>query len=68
MKTVTAYITEDGTLHRTEEAAQKHAMALSRHDEIDAFLASEYNPYTSTAQRGIVRQSIINWEIWKAHE
>lgn len=68
MKKTTAFVTQDGKLHLTEEEAERHEMALSQHESIDSFLSSEYNPYTSTAQRGIIRQALINWELWKAHE
>ncbi len=65
MKKINAYITEDGKLHTSEEAAKRHEMTLSKHSVIDDFLASESNPYKASPQRSIARQSIINWELWK---
>lgn len=65
MKQIKAFVTEDGKLHPTEEAAKRHEMALSKHSLIDDFLNGPMNPYTATPQKSIARQSIINWEIWK---
>lgn len=65
MKKVNAFVTEDGKLHASEEAAKRHEMALSKHEVIDQFLSSASNQYTATPQKAIARQSIINWELWK---
>lgn len=65
MKTIKAFVTEDGKLHASEEDAKRHEMALSKHTLIDDFLNGPSNPYTATPQKSIARQSIINWEIWK---
>lgn len=65
MKQIKAFITEDGKLHPTLEAAHRHEMALLKHTEIDEFLMSPANKYSSIAQRSIARQSIISWELWK---
>ena len=67
MKQIKAFITEDGKIHTTEEAAKRHELALSKHSLIDEFLASGANSYTAIPQRSIARQSIINWEIWKGN-
>jgi hypothetical protein len=67
MKQIKAYVTEDGKIHATEDAAKRHEMALSQHDLIDEFLNSKSNLYTATPQKSIARQSIINWELWKNH-
>jgi hypothetical protein len=65
MKKVNAFITEDGKLHASEEAAKRHEIALAKHESIDRFLSSASNHYTATPQKAIARQSIINWELWK---
>lgn len=65
MKPIKAFVTDDGKLHSSEEAARRHEMALSKHTVIDEFLASDQNPYVATPQKSIARQSIINWELWK---
>ena len=67
MKTIKAFVTEDGKLHASEDDAKRHEMALSKHTVIDDFLNSPLNPYTATPQKSIARQSIINWEIWKGN-
>ena len=65
MKTITAFMTEDGRIYQSEVEAQRHEIELSKHAIIDQFLASKDNPYTSIPQKGISRQSIIGWELWK---
>jgi len=65
MKTIQAFITEDGRLFQFEKEAQRHEVELYKHAIIDEFLSSPENPYTSIPQKGISRQSIISWELWK---
>lgn len=65
MKTITAYQTKDGKIFDSEEEAKRHEMFLSKHDIIDEFLKSSLNPYVAIPQKGMARQSIINWETWK---
>lgn len=66
MKTIEAFVTDDGKLHATKEDAQKHEMAMSQAPLIDKFMESAANPYTTIAARSMARQSIINWEMWKS--
>lgn len=66
MKQIKAFVTEDGKIHATKEDAHKHEMAMSKYALIDQYMASDSNPYTTIAARSMARQSIINWEIWKA--
>lgn len=65
MKTIKAFMTEDGVIHSSEEDAQRHEMVLSKHTIIDKFLDSKMNPYKGIPQKSIARQSIIGWEMWK---
>lgn len=65
MKTITAFQAKDGKLFDNEEEAKRHEMFLSKHDVIDEFLKSIFNPYVALPQKSIARQAIINWELWK---
>ena len=61
MKTITAFVTNDGQVFERLETAQ----VLQNQDVIENFLDSELNPYKAKIQRAIARQSIVCWETWK---
>jgi hypothetical protein len=66
MKTVLAYVTDDGQLFPNGEQAAYHEMFLNKQQVVEDFLASNLNVYTGQAQKSIARNTIINWELWKA--
>ena len=66
MKTITAFMTSNGSLFETELQAQTYEIMLEKQGIIDSYLISEANVYNSGPQRTIARQSIISWEVWKA--
>ena len=63
---VVAYQTVDGCLFSDEREALRHNIFLRDKEMIGEFLDSEYNPYTSVAQKALVRNAIINYELWKS--
>jgi len=65
MKTIQAYVTEDGQIFASEDKANLHAMFLEKQDVVDDFINSEDNPYKASAAKSIARSSVVNWEIWK---
>lgn len=65
MKTITAFVTNDGQVFERLETAQVHEVFLQNQDVIENFLDSELNPYKAKIQRAIARQSIVCWETWK---
>ena len=65
MKQIKAFVTDDGILHTSEEAAERHEIAISFNVDIDKFLLSKESPYAAVPQKSIARQSIIRWELWK---
>lgn len=66
MENVVAFKTSDGTLFETKEGAERHELFLTKESTIETFLDSSLNPYTGHAHRGMARQTIINWELWKS--
>jgi hypothetical protein len=38
---------------------------LAREDTVNEFITSQSNNYKSIAQRAIVKNTILNWELWK---
>lgn len=65
MKPVNGFIADDGTFFKTEHEALAHESMKDRVIFIDSFLDSSANLYSSGAHKGIIRNSIISWEIWK---
>lgn len=65
MKPISAFITTDGEIFVTEEAAERHEFFLANKDLVENFLESNENPYKGSAHRRIVQGSILRWEIWK---
>ena len=65
MKPVSGFIADDGTFFQTEHEARAHESMKDRVMFIDSFLDSSANLYASGAHKGIIRNSIISWEIWK---
>ena len=66
MKTILAYVTDDGQLFPNGEQAAHHEMFLSKKNIVEEFLDSELNPYKGHAHKGMAKITIINWELWKA--
>jgi len=65
MKPISGFITEDGTFFHTEQEAAAHESLKDKVIIIDSFLDSSANLYSSGAHKGIIRNSIISWEVWK---
>ena len=65
MKQVYAFATADGKLFESAEQAQRHEFMLAREDTVNDFITSQSNNYKSIAQRAIVKNTILNWELWK---
>ena len=65
MKQVSAYATADGKLFESAEQAHRHEFMLAREDTVNEFIMSQSNNYKSIAQRAIVKNTILNWELWK---
>jgi len=65
MKQVSAYATADGKLFESAEQAHRHEFMLAREDTVNEFITSQANNYKSIAQRAIVKNTILNWELWK---
>jgi hypothetical protein len=65
MKKIQAYQTSDGELFDKEDEAERHETFIQSRKVFEDFLVSKQNPYQSNAQRAIVRNTIINWEIWR---
>lgn len=65
MKQVSAYATADGKLFESVEQAHRHEFMLAREDTVNDFITSSSNNYKSIAQRAIVKNTILNWELWK---
>lgn len=66
MKTIQAYVTEDGQMFASEDKAKVHEMFLKKQDVIKDFLISDLNAYKANAQLAIARSTVIKWELWKA--
>jgi hypothetical protein len=66
MQNIIAFKTSDGTLFETKEQAERHELFLINESTIEDFLSSSVNPYTGVAHRGMARQTVINWELWKS--
>jgi len=66
MKTVEAFMTSDGQIFPSTDTAEKHELFLAQKETISEFLNSDLNQYQSGTHRIISRNSIINWELWKA--
>jgi len=66
MKTVQAYMTTDGQIFPSADAAEKHELFLTKKEAIGDFLDSDLNLYRSGTQRIISKNAIVNWELWKA--
>ena len=65
MKQVSAFATADGKLFESAEQAHRHEFMLAREDTVNEFIMSQSNNYKSIAQRAIVKNTILNWELWK---
>jgi len=65
MKTIQAFVTEDGQMFANEEKAKLHEMFLKKQDIVEDFLDGDLNPYKGHAHRSMARQTVINWELWK---
>jgi hypothetical protein len=65
MKTIQAFLTDDGQLFAVENNAKLHEMFLEKEDVVEVFLKTKENPYQNGAQRVIAKRTIINWELWK---
>ncbi len=65
MKQVYAFVTADGKLFESSEQAHRHEFMLAREDTVNEFVMSQNNNYKSIAQRAIVKNTILNWELWK---
>jgi hypothetical protein len=65
VKQVSAYATADGKLFESAEQAHRHEFMLAREDTVNEFIMSQSNNYKSIAQRAIVKNTILNWELWK---
>jgi hypothetical protein len=65
VKQVSAYATADGKLFESAEQAHRHEFMLAREDTVNEFITSQNNNYKSIAQRAIVKNTILNWELWK---
>jgi hypothetical protein len=65
VKAISAYLTADGKLFESAEQAQRHEFMLGREDVVNEFVTSQSNNYKSIAQRAIVKNTILNWELWK---
>jgi hypothetical protein len=65
MKTIQAFMTDDGQMFAQEEKAKLHEMFLQKKDIVEDFLNSELNPYKGNAHLTMARQTVINWELWK---
>jgi hypothetical protein len=65
VKQVSAYATADGKLFESAEQAHRHEFMLAREEVVNQFITSQSNNYKSIAQRAIVKNTILNWELWK---
>jgi hypothetical protein len=65
VKQVSAYATADGKLFESAEQAHRHEFMLAREESINEFITSENNHYRSISQRAMVKNTILNWELWK---
>lgn len=68
MKPVTGFITEDGTFFQTEHEAYAHESMKDQIVIIDNFLSSTANPYPSGTHKGMIKNSILGWEMWKGKQ
>lgn len=66
MENIVAFKASDGTLFEVQEQAERHELFLANESVIEDFLNSSVNPYTGVAHRGMARQTVINWELWKS--
>jgi hypothetical protein len=66
MKTVEAFLTEDGKIFTDEQSAKKHEKFLEQRNIVEDFLNSDLNPYVAVVQKSIARNTVTNWELWKA--
>lgn len=66
MKPIQAFQTSDGKVFAIETEAARHEKFLEHRDVVEEFLSSELNKYPSAVQKNIARNTVINWEIWKA--
>lgn len=65
MEKIEAFKTSDGSLFDDKLKAERHQLFLQKDMIVEEFLDSDLNPYTGP-QRVISRNTIINWELWKA--
>ena len=66
MESINAFKASDGTIFEFEEQAERHELFLSKESTIETFLNSPLNSYTGVAHRGMARQTVINWQLWKS--
>jgi hypothetical protein len=66
MKPIQAFQTDDGKVFTDEQSARKHEKFLEHRDVVEDFLNSELNPYVAAVQKSIARNTVTNWELWKA--
>lgn len=68
METINVFKTKDGQLFETLMEAEHHEMFLINDDTIVRFINSDFNPYQSGPTRSIVKNSVVNWELFKSKE
>lgn len=65
MDIISAFRTKDGKIFETQTEADLHEMQLAKHDIFEEFLHSDFNPYQTMAQKGLARNVVINWELFR---
>ena len=65
MDIISAFRTKDGKIFETQTEADLHEMQLAKHDVFEEFLHSDFNPYQTMAQKGLARNVVINWELFR---
>ena len=65
MQKIEVYKTTDGSLFENMTQARVHEEYMKHKPEIDAFIDSDSCKYNNSAQRSIVRQTILAWIFWK---
>jgi hypothetical protein len=66
MKTIEAYLTDDGKIFKSLTEARVHEEIQKHMPEINAFIHSESCKYDNVAHRKIVENTLLAWIFWKA--
>lgn len=65
MKPIAAFQASDGEIFPDEESAVRHEFFLDNKEIVEEFVISDENPYKGSAHLGMVRGTILRWELWR---